>query len=374
MHASIRLGRVHGIEVGLNWSWLVIFALIVWSLGASVFPADNPGLGDGAYAAMAAVGALLFFTSLVLHELGHAVVAQREGMEIDGITLWVFGGIARFNGRFPSAGAELRIALAGPLVSVALGAAFTLGAKLLPLPSAVDGVATWLGEINLVLVAFNMLPALPLDGGRVLRAALWVRSGDFSRATRRAGAIARAIAQTMIALGVAVFLVYGALGGMWLALIGWFILAAARAESGYGVMREALAGLRVGDAMVSDPVTVPADGSLLEFLEGPFARTHYASYPVTRGDDIVGVIAVGDVDVLLASQLERTTVAERMLPLSGALVLDANQDLADAATELMQTSLGRGLVARDGRVAGLVSLTDLQDLVKRQARPAAPAH
>ena len=373
MHASVRLGRVHGIEVGLNWSWIVIFGLIVWSLAASAFPSTNPGLADGTYIAMAAVGALLFFTSIVLHELGHAVVAQREGMQIDGITLWVFGGVARFKGMFPSARAELRIAIAGPIVSVVLGAAFTAAAKLLPLTPSVDGVATWLGEINLVLVAFNMLPALPLDGGRVLRAALWARGGDFSRATRRAGAIAQVIGQTMIALGIATFLVFGVLGGPWLALIGWFVLVAARAETSYGAMREALTGLRVHDAMVADPVTVPAETTLLDFLEDVFARTRYAAYPVTDAGQVIGIVAVGDVELVLPSALGTTTVRQAMLPLERALVIDEDQDLTEAATELLQTKLGRALVARDGHVVGLLSLTDAQALVERHARAAAHA-
>jgi Zn-dependent protease len=373
MHASIRIGRVHGVEVGLNWSWIAIFGLIVWSLVASVFPSTNPGLTTTEYAVMAAVGSVLFFTSLVLHELGHAVVAQREGMQIDGITLWLFGGVARFKGAFPSARAELRIAIAGPMVSVVLGAGFAVGAKLLPLPPAVDGVVSWLGEINLVLVLFNMLPALPLDGGRVLRAALWARSGDFSRATRKAGALAQTIGQMMIGLGVAMFLVLGALGGPWLALIGWFVLAAARAETAYGTMREALAGLRVADAMIADPVSVPAEATLLDFLEGPFANTHYATYPVKSGDRVIGILAVGDVELVPPSALERTTVRDRMLPLDRTPMLDADRDLTDAITELLQTSLGRALVKRDDRIVGLLSLSDAQELVKRHESAATAA-
>ena len=144
MHASFRLGRVAGVEIGVNWSWLVIFGLIAWSLGAVTFPESNPGLGDGAYVAMAAVAAVLFFGSLLLHELGHAVVAKREGMEIEGIVLWLFGGVAQFKGLFPSAGAELRIALAGPAVSLAIGVGLLAVAVAAPLPAVVDGVVTWL--------------------------------------------------------------------------------------------------------------------------------------------------------------------------------------------------------------------------------------
>src|ERR1700675_4147219 len=153
MNGNIRLGRVGGVEVRVNWSWLVIFALIVWSLADGVFPSQNPGLSDGVPLAMAIVAALLFFVSLLLHELGHAWQARREGMEIDGITLWLFGGVSQFKSRFPSAGAEFRIAIAGPLVSLVLGVVFVLIARAV-LRSAVDGVAAWLGYINLALLVF----------------------------------------------------------------------------------------------------------------------------------------------------------------------------------------------------------------------------
>jgi Zn-dependent protease len=192
MGDSFQLGRIAGVRIGLNWSWLVVFALIVWTLAANIFPHHNPGLGDGAYLAMAIAAALLFFASLLLHELGHALLARREGMEIEGITLWLFGGVAKFKGMFPSAGAEFRIAIAGPLVSLALGALFVLIAWVSALPDEIDGVAAWLGYINLLLLALNLLPALPLDGGRVLRSALWQARSDVAWATHVAAMTGRA--------------------------------------------------------------------------------------------------------------------------------------------------------------------------------------
>ncbi len=173
MGSSVRLGRIAGIEFGVNWSWLVVFALIVWTLASGIFPSTNPGLSKPTHIAMAVVAAFLFFLSILLHEFGHALQARREGIEIDGITLWLFGGVARFKGSFRSAGAEFRVAIAGPLVSLALGVLFVLIALINGLSSAVDGVAAWLGYINLTLLVFNLIPAPPLDGGRVLHAALW---------------------------------------------------------------------------------------------------------------------------------------------------------------------------------------------------------
>src|SRR5688500_1951906 len=304
LHASFVLGRVAGVEVGVNWSWLVVVALVVWSLGAVVFPDEVPGLSDGAYVAMAVIAALLFFTSLLLHELGHAVVAKREGMEIAGITLWLFGGVARFKGMFPSGGAELRIALAGPAVSLFLGLLCLGLAAAVPLPDAVDGVVVWLGRINLILLAFNMLPALPLDGGRVLRALLWIRSGDLMRATSTAGAMGRVFGNGLMILGVlAVFA--GAPGGLWLIAIGFFLSAAAQAEVSFATTRTALSGLRVRDAMVTEPESVPGESTLAAFVSGPFARSRHAAYPVVRDGRPAGLLYYRDLASVPPSDWER---------------------------------------------------------------------
>jgi Zn-dependent protease len=249
MTSSIRLGRVGGIDIDAHWTWLLVVVLIVWSLADGVFPATDPGLSDGTYLAMAAVAAVLFFGSLTLHELGHAIQAGREGVLIDGITLWAFGGVARLGGPMPSAGAELRVALAGPAVSLALGVVFLAAALAVPLPAAADGVLFWLGQMNLYLLVFNLLPALPLDGGRVLRSLLWARRRDFVSATRTAGTLSRGIAQLMIVGGLALAIVVGDFGGLWLAFLGWFVLAAAEAEVEWAEVQAATSELRPGERM-----------------------------------------------------------------------------------------------------------------------------
>jgi Zn-dependent protease len=231
VNGTVRLGRIAGIPIELNWSWAIVFALFVWSLARNVFPSSNPGLGGATYAVMAVVATTLFFASLLLHELGHALVARREGVEIEGITLWLFGGVARIGGFLPSAGAELRMALAGPFVTallVLVYGAFAYGTRL---ASALDGIAAWLAYINLILLAFNLLPALPLDGGRVLRAVLWHTRADFAWATAVAAAVGRVIGIAMVAAGFASMGFTGVFGGIWLALVGWFVFQAAGAEA-----------------------------------------------------------------------------------------------------------------------------------------------
>ena len=370
MQSSFRLGRVAGIEIGANWSWLIVVALIVWVLAAGVFPESNPGLSDESYVAMAAVAACFFFASLLLHELGHAVQARREGIELDGITLWVFGGVAKFKGRFPSAGAELRIAVAGPLISLALGVAFLALALLLHLPAAVDGVVYWLGYINLILLAFNLLPALPLDGGRVLRALLWARKGDFGAATRTAARLGRLFGQVLIAWGLVVAILGGQIGGLWLAFIGWFLLMAAEGEAGLAEARTALEGLRVSDVMVRDPVTTPPDLTLRAFMDDVFLAHRHTSYPVTEDGSPLGLVSFRRVAGVPRDQWGQRRVRDCMVPVDDALVVAEDAELTDVVPQLAQTEPRRALVCEEGRLVGLMSITDAARVLEALGGPA----
>lgn len=363
LHASFVLGRVAGVEIGVNWSWIVVVGLVGWSLGAVVFPDEVPGLSDGTYLAMALIATVLFFASLLLHELGHAVVARREGMEIAGITLWLFGGVARFKGMFPSGGAELRIALAGPAVSLFLGLLFLGVAAVVPLPDAVDGVVAWLGRINLILLGFNMLPALPLDGGRVLRALLWLRSGDFMRATRTAGGLGRVFGNGLMILGVLAVFAGGA-GGLWLIAIGFFLSAAAQAEVSFATIRTALAGLHVRDAMVTEPESVPADSTLAAFVSGPFAASRHAAYPVMRDRQLVGLLYYRDLAAIPPGDWHRARADEVAVPIGEAKTLSPGDDLDEALMQLADTKIERALVLEGDRLVGLLSITDVSRLLE----------
>jgi Zn-dependent protease/predicted transcriptional regulator len=367
MESSFRLGRIAGVEVGVNWSWLVVFALITWSLAAGVFPDQDPGHPDGVYVAMAVVAALLFFASLLGHELGHAATARREGMELDGITLWLFGGVARFKGTFPSAGAELRIALAGPAVSLAIGVVCSVLAWALALPSAVDGVLAWLGYVNLILLVFNLLPALPLDGGRVLRAALWGAKRDFRWATDVAATIGRGFGYLFIAGGVFLFIFQGAFGGAWLAFIGWFLLSAAGAEQRYLAARSALAGLRVRDLMTPDPVTVHSDATLGGFFDEVAWQRRHTTYPVVDDGHVVGLLAFSCLSSVPRDEWNLRSVRECMIPADRVPDLAPDEEAIDALGELSGSTVNRAVVLDRGRLVGILSAADLGRAL--EARP-----
>ena len=359
MNDSFTLGRIAGIRVGVNWSWIVVFALIVWTLSQSIFPRMNEGLSDATYLGMAIAAALLFFVSLLMHEYGHALVARREGMEIEGITLWLFGGVARFKGMFPSAGAEFRIAIAGPVVSLVLGCLFVLFAWLARAPEAVDAVAAWLGYINLTLLVFNLLPALPLDGGRVLRSVLWAARNDFAWATRIAAWVGRAFGYLFIAVGLGFLFFQGAFSGAWLAFIGWFLLQAAGAEDRYLLARQALAGLRVLNLMVRDPVTAKPDMTLGAFMDELVSQRRYTTYPVVEDGRAVGLLPFRCVAEVPRREWDTRLVRDCMIPRDRVPVVGETDDLIDAAAELASSDVNRALVLDGDRLVGLLSVTDV---------------
>ena len=371
MDGNLTIGRFGGVEVRLNWSLLAVFALIVWSLTDGVFPSQNPGLSHGTYLAMGIVAGLLFLVSILLHELGHSLVARREGIEVDSITLWLFGGVSQFKRRFASAGSEFRVAFAGPLVSILLGGVFVLIALAHP-SSAVDGVAAWLGYINLILAVFNLIPASPLDGGRVLHAVLWRAKGDYAWATRVASDIGQGFGYLLIALGLAMFVFQGSFSGAWLAFIGWYLLQGARAEARYVATEQALAGFHVRDLMVRNPVTVDADSTIGRFMDDVAWSHRFTTYPVLDGGRPVGLLAFASVAAVPRSEWDTRRVRDTMIPLDQLPRLTEDERAVDALAELSTPRVNRGLVVDNGHLAGLLSITDLARALEIGRKPAQP--
>jgi Zn-dependent protease len=291
---SIQLFRVLGIPVFVHFSWFIVFGLIAWTLATGYFPERYPNLPVTSYWAKGLLASLFFFVSILLHELGHSLVALRSGIAIRSITLFIFGGVARLEKDPPDGRTELRMAAAGPAVSVALAGLF-MGASLLARPGGTPwAVARYLAVINLVVAAFNLVPAFPLDGGRLLRGLLW-RSMGKARATRVAARAGTLFAYFLMASGVVSMLRGAGISGMWYVLIGWFLKDASTGAYQSARVDEALRGVTVGDAMVTDVATLPAEISVAEAAHDYFLRTGYGAYPVVRGSVPVGLLTMGSV-------------------------------------------------------------------------------
>jgi Zn-dependent protease/CBS domain-containing protein len=362
MRSTFRLGRIAGVPIGLSWTWIPVFALFVWSLAASVFPSTNPGLGRGTYVTMAVAAAILFFGSLLLHELGHALRARREGVGIESITLWFLGGTARFRRSFPSAGAEFRIASAGPLVTAGLAASFIALAVLTHVGAAVDGVFAWLGYANLLLLVFNLLPALPLDGGRILRSALWRARGDHSWATRIAAATGTGIGGLAIAAGILIAFTVSAFSGVWLAVIGWFVLSGARYEAQLVSLQGALRGFVVSDLMAPHPIVSQAEQTLRDFMAEIPEDDLSDAYPVLDGLRPVGILP--SPRNVSGHAWATMRVRDRMTPLERVPVLTVDEPAPDAMLAMIEANAGSALVMDDGHLAGIVSLRDITEALR----------
>ncbi len=375
MRQDVRLGRVAGIPVGANWTVAVILVIIAWLLGESILPTAASHQPAILYWTVAVAGAVLFLASLLAHELSHAVVAKRHRVKVRSITLWMLGGVAELEGEPPDAGADLRIALAGPAASLAAAALFAGAAATVKYaggPAIVASAAGWLAAMNCVLAVFNMLPGTPLDGGRVLRAILWRHYRDRRRAESAAARAGQFLGGAIVAAGMAEVLAWGSLGGIWLMLIGWFLIGAAGAEKNAASAAPALSGLRVADIMTADPDLAPAWSTVADFTGRVAARSRQDAFPVVDFSgalaglvlsDVLGRIPPSDSTVLRLGQVARA-VPSRYQAAPGD----------PAGPLLTRRPLGGGVVAvvlADSRVVGLVTVTDLQQAVRRGTLTAA---
>ena len=370
MAPSITFLKVRGISIGAHWSWIVVAGFIAWSLGAELFPRTSPGLDDRSYFVMGLASAVIFFGSILLHELGHAFQALKEGMKVHGITLWLFGGVARFEGMFPSAGAEFRIAVAGPIVSLLLGVAFTVGAVLgegAGAPEQVVAVASYLGRINLIVLAFNMVPALPLDGGRVLRAWLWHKQRSFTAATLSAAKAGKAFGYVLMGAGFMSLFSSAVTGGIWFIFLGFFLLQAAESESQYALLARTFRPFTVRDLMSAEPVTASPTLTVAEFMDWVLPRKH-STYPVSDDGKLLGLISIRMAGAVPAEDRGRTLVQDVMVSGDSVPVLHPETAMLDALTTL-RSGPGRAVVLEDDRISGILSVSDVAKALElEQAR------
>lgn len=356
---GVRVGRLAGVEVRLHWTWGIAASLIALVLAHGVFPDEVAGLSSSTYYAMGVATAVLFFVSLLLHELGHALQARREGIPTRGITLWMLGGVAQSAGTFDTPGTEARVALAGPAVSAVLGAGLVAAGHVSGLPDAVAAVLEWLGWTNLLLLAFNLLPALPLDGGRVLRAGLWRLRRSRLQATREAVRVSRVLSSALVALGVVGFLTGAGFSALWLAFVGWFVLSAASGESTLTETHAALAGVRVADVMTPNPITIGTAATATELRELA-RRTRHTVFPVAdEHGHAVGLVSALAAERVPERRAAWVTVRDLLAEIPDPLLLDAETDVLAAVPALAANPLHRAGVLQAGRLVGVLSLSDV---------------
>jgi Zn-dependent protease/CBS domain-containing protein len=391
------LGRVFGVRLALHWTVLIVFTLITVQLGAFLFPAWHPEWTPALSWSVALGAAVVFFASILVHELAHAIVGRVYDIPVRNITLFVFGGVAHVERRPPHPRAELLMAIAGPLTSLVLGIAFmTLSGFLagdaaaaagdpVELMASLGPLATllaWVGPINVLIAIFNMLPGFPLDGGRVLRAILWGITGDLTKATRWASKVGRVLAMGLIAIGVLMalgvwipFFGTGLGGGLWIALIGWFLYFLARTGYEQVVMERLLDQVHVRDVMARWAATTSPDASVREVVERLMMRSDQELVPVVEGGALVGLVSDADVRAIPHRDWDRRRVGEIMHPVGDMPVVSPDEDALEGLGRLNRFDVTELPVVDRGVFEGLLRRRDIARFLELQnpERAGAPA-
>jgi Zn-dependent protease/predicted transcriptional regulator len=390
---GVRIGEIAGISIHADWSLLIIFGLITLGLGSGLFPAWHPGWSAALVWTTALMAAVVFFASVLVHELSHALVGRANGLSVRRITLFMFGGLAHLEGEPPTWRAELWMAVAGPLTSLALGAG-CLAVAAMAGPVAIDParptealrslsptatLLLWLGPVNVMLGLFNLVPGFPLDGGRVLRAALWGATGDFRRATRLASQAGQAFAWLLVGTGAAMmvglrvpFFGTGLVGGLWLVFIGWFLNNAAVVSYRQVLVREFLEDVPVDRLMRTRLVGVPSSMTVAALVDEVVIASGQRTFPVEDEGRFVGLVALRDLHAPGRAAWERTTVAQVMTPVERLVTVVPGTRAVDVLALLGKQDVNQVPVVDGGRLVGLVRREDIVRWLALHGRGAAP--
>jgi Zn-dependent protease len=355
---NIPLGRILGIPIGLDYSWFLIFALLTWSLAGSYYPAEFKNWPLLLYWLMGAVTAIMLFVSVLIHELGHSVVALRYKIPVRSITLFIFGGIAQIGAEPPSAAAEFFVAIAGPIVSLALAAFFSVMKPIVAGIEPLWGLAKYLAYINMVIVLFNLVPGYPLDGGRVFRAIVWAVTRNLRRATLIAANAGRFFGFVFIFVGV-LRTFAGDLGGLWIAFIGWFLDNAATAQVHQVVFQGLLTGHTVSQAMSTRCVIVPADLTLQRLVDEYILGAGQRCFLVNRGENTIGLMTLHRIKEVPRAEWATTSAAQAMLPLEKFKRISPDADLWSTLEQMDRDGVNQLPVMTDGQVLGMLSREDV---------------
>ena len=372
MEAQIRLGRIFGVNLGLHYSWLLIAVLITLSL-AEHFSTTNPHWGGASIWSLAIVTSLLFFASVVVHELSHAAVARSRGLPVRSITLFALGGVAQIEKEATDPKTEFWMGIVGPITSAVIGVACLMVAWALGWSAGATPVtplmamAVWLGYINISLAIFNMIPGFPLDGGRVLRAIIWWNTKDANRSTQIASRVGQIVAFVFILLGFFRFFTGAGLGGLWLVLIGWFLMVAARESYARIRVTEELRGIRVGDIMTRDCPTVDSRSNLQTFADDYLLRTGRRCFFVVEDGNIAGLITSHEVKEVERNKWPYTTVGQVMRPLDKLHTVDPETPVADALESMGRGDVNQLPVVSDHHLEGVISRSHVLRLLQARA-------
>jgi Zn-dependent protease/predicted transcriptional regulator len=362
----LKLFKLFGFEVGIDWSWIIIAILIAWSLSTGFFPFQFKNLSTQTYWLMGIIGAAGLFLSIIAHEFCHSLVARKSGMPMKGITLFIFGGVAEMGDEPPSAKAEFFIAVVGPLSSIVIAAIF-YGIYQVGLainwPPAVNGVVAYLAMINGLLAAFNLVPAFPLDGGRILRSILWGWKGNLRWATRISATIGGGFGIFLIIMGFVRILGGNFIGGMWLGLIGLFIQGAAKMSYQQLMTRKALEGEPLDRFMKTDPVTVPDSTTVEQLVEDYIYQYHFKLFPVINSNKLLGCITTKDVKEIPREDWNRKTVGEVAQKCSPENTIEPGADAIKALSAMRRNNASRLMVVENDRLVGIIALKDMLEFL-----------
>jgi Zn-dependent protease/CBS domain-containing protein len=367
MMKGVKLFRVLGIQISLNYTWFIVFGLIAWSLASGYFPYHYPGLSRSAHWTMGFLGAVFLFLSVLVHEVTHSYIAKKEGMDVSEITLFIFGGVSQLTKEPEDPQKELKVAIGGPASSLVLALIFWILSRVTaPFPDLLlaTGLLNYLAFINLSLAAFNLIPGFPLDGGRVLRAIYWRKTNNLRKATQIASEAGKWVGVGIILLGLFWILMGNLIGGFWFVIIGIFLRSAA--EGGYqqAMMKGALEGVKVKELMSRGVISVQPSIRVDRLVEDFFLTHKHVTYPVTESERIVGIITLKQVKEIPRDQWVEKTVREVMIPIREEIMLDPEGQAVDALQKMIRTGEGRLPVVIDGKVVGMITRRDILNLLE----------
>ena len=365
---GFRLGSILGFEVRIDSSWFVIFFLILWTLSAGAFPTQFPELSSWTHFVMGTAGTVLFFVSLLLHELAHSLAARTKGISVKGITLFIFGGVAQISSEAKTPGDEFQIAVVGPLTSFAIALACSLTVWLGEVSNwsvAVTGVIGYLAFINFALGIFNLLPGFPLDGGRLFRAIVWKCTGNLTRATEIASSSGKGLGFIILILGVLMLLRGLIFNGLWLVIIGLFLQSAAKSTYEQQLLQAGLEGVRAWEVMTRNPETVSYDLQLQELVNEYFLHRRYHSFPVLKDGHPWGIVTLNQVKQVPREQWERLMVRDIIEPLNSSNIARPDEKILEVLQRMDKSKVGRILVISDGTLKGIITARDIADWLRR---------